>query len=209
MAGLVVAYPWTSEKMAFSIYASSCGHFDAFALGAILAYFEDDIRSHPSRSNRIAFFAFASLIFYFVTYVLVNVSNGASGIDVFRNVFSGILFGEGREVFVYAAIDVAAAACVIGAISGWRVFKIVDHRALVAVGRASYGGYLFHALIIFVSAEAIGTVPEQMSLPGRLSLFLFVWCCSVALAQASYATWERSLIRLGHSISSSLMSKKS
>jgi len=199
------AHGWDSERIAFGVYASSFGQFDAFALGALLAHFENAIRRHPQLATKMAWLALVMATVYVATYIGINIRSGAHGIDAIRNIVSGVLYGEKREVFVYIVMNFCAAATLAGAIAGWRVFNLIEHPLLVAVGQVSYGGYLLHAIVLLVMGEAIGWLFESQTVQIRIAFFLIAWCCTVAIAWLSYTTWERKLIRYGHKVSQRIM----
>jgi peptidoglycan/LPS O-acetylase OafA/YrhL len=205
MAEQMAAHGWDSERIAFGIYASSFGQFDAFALGALLAHFENSIRRYPQVATKMAWLAFVMAVVYVATYIGINIKSGAHGTDAIRNIVSGVLYGEKREVFIYIVIDFCAAAIVAGAIAGWRVFNLIEHPLLVAVGQVSYGGYLVHAIVLLVMGEAIGSLFEYQTVGVRIVFFLIAWCCTVAIAWLSYITWERKLIRYGRKIAQQIM----
>ena len=205
MAGQMAAHGWDSERIAFGVYASSFGQFDAFALGALLAHFENAIRRHPQLATKMAWLALVMATVYVATYIGINIRSGAHGIDAIRNIVSGVLYGEKREVFVYIVMNFCAAATLAGAIAGWRVFNLIEHPLLVAVGQVSYGGYLLHAIVLLVMGEAIGWLFESQTVQIRIAFFLIAWCCTVAIAWLSYTTWERKLIRYGHKVSQRIM----
>jgi peptidoglycan/LPS O-acetylase OafA/YrhL len=205
MAGQMAAHGWDSERIAFGVYASSFGQFDAFASGALLAHFENAIRRHPQFATKMAWLALVVAMVYVATYIGINIRSGAHGIDAIRNIASGVLYGEKREVFVYIVMDFCAAATLAGAIAGWRVFNLIEHPLLVAVGQVSYGGYLLHAIVLLVMGEAIGSLFESQAVQIRIVFFLIAWCCTVAIAWLSYITWERKLIRYGHKVTQRIM----
>ena len=205
MAGQMAAHGWDSARIAFGVYASSFGQFDAFASGALLAHFENAIRRHPQFATKMAWLALVVAMVYVATYIGINIRSGAHGIDAIRNIASGVLYGEKREVFVYIVMDFCAAATLAGAIAGWRVFNLIEHPLLVAVGQVSYGGYLLHAIVLLVMGEAIGSLFESQVVQIRIVFFLIAWCCTVAIAWLSYITWERKLIRYGHKVSQRVM----
>jgi peptidoglycan/LPS O-acetylase OafA/YrhL len=202
-----VAVSSDPERIAFGVYASSVGQFDAFALGALLAHFEGHIRRSPQIAVGLAWLAVLSALVYAVTYAGVNISEGARGIDIVRNIISGILAGQKRELFVYITVDLCAVAVVAGAIAEWRIFRILEEPSLISVGQASYGGYLFHAIILIVIAELIGIPNTQEPIFFRVLIFVFAWCCTVAVARTSYRVFERQFIRYGHQISNQILRK--
>jgi peptidoglycan/LPS O-acetylase OafA/YrhL len=201
MAEQMAADLWHPGDIAFGIYASSLGQFDAFASGALLAHFEANIQRNPLIAKRIACVAVLLAIAYIGTYIVINIADGARGIDAIRNIFSGILYGEKREVFVYVVINLCACAILAGAIAGWKALKVIEHPKLVAVGQASYGGYLVHPLVMILMSEAIGRSIGEEPIFARIGLFIIAWCCTVALARVSYSLCERRIIRYGHKVS--------
>lgn len=207
MAVQMAAHSWDAGRIAFGVYASSFGQFDAFAAGALLAHFEGNVQRNPLISRTIAGVAVVVAVSYCVTYIIVNVANGAQGVDAFRNVISGILYGQKREVLVYVVMDLCALAIVAGAVAGWRPLKMMEHPKLIAVGQASYGGYLLHALVLLGMGEAIGGAVGQEPILARVVLFVIAWCCTVALARASYSLCERRIIRYGHKVSQRVLLK--
>jgi peptidoglycan/LPS O-acetylase OafA/YrhL len=201
LAEQMAAHSWDPGYIAFGIYASSFGQFDAFAFGALLAHFEANIQREPRIAKTIAGAAVLLATAYFATYVIVNIADGARGVDAIRNIFSGILYSSKREVFVYTVMDICAVAILAGAIAGWKLLKVIEHPILVAVGQASYGGYLIHALVLLVMGEVIGRSNGQVSILGRIGFFIVAWCVTVALARMSYSVIERRIIRYGHEVS--------
>ena len=205
MAWQMAAHGWDAARIAFGVYASSFGQFDAFAMGALLAHFEPAIRRHPQFATKSAWLALVMATVYVATYIVINIRLGAHGIDAIRNIVSGVLYGEKREVFVYIVMNFCAAATLAGAIAGWRVFSLIEHPFVVAVGQVSYGGYLLHALVLLLMGEAIDSFFESQALQIRIVFFLVAWCCTVGIAWLSYITWERKLIRYGHKVSQRIM----
>jgi peptidoglycan/LPS O-acetylase OafA/YrhL len=195
------------ERIAFGVYASSLGQFDAFALGSLLAHFEGHIRRSPQIAVRLAWLAVLASFVYAVTYTCINLSAGARGIDIVRNIVSGILSGQKRELFVYIVIDLCAVAIVAGAIAGWKVFRFLEEPLLISVGQASYGGYLLHVIILITIGHIIGNPNAQEPILFRILIFVLAWCCTVALAQTSYKVFERPFIRYGHQISNQILLK--
>jgi peptidoglycan/LPS O-acetylase OafA/YrhL len=175
--------------IAFAIYAASFAHFDAFLLGALIANFEDDIRKREWVAEVLAGIALFAAAAYVLCYVLVNRSMGATGIDLVRNLFSGILYGQGREVFVYTVVNLMAAAALVFAILRKPVMSALARPAISLVGRISYGGYLYHALVLW-SVSTLVVVPATLPIAQRLAWFALVWSVTVAIAYASFRWFE-------------------
>jgi peptidoglycan/LPS O-acetylase OafA/YrhL len=207
MAVQMASHSWDAGRIAFGVYASSFGQFDAFAAGALLAHFEGNVHRNPMISKRIAGVAVVVAVSYCAAYIMINIANGAQGVDAIRNIISGILYGQKREVLVYVVMDLCSVAIVAGAVAGWKALKMMEHPMLIVVGQASYGGYLVHALVLLVMGEAIGRAISEEPIWARVVLFIVAWCCTVALARASYSFCERRIIRYGHKVSQRVLLK--
>ena len=149
----------------------------------------------------MALLGVAALAGYALTYVWVNHAVlGARGIDVLRNVVSGVLFGQGREVFLYSALNAAAAGLVALAATRDRlVARALRPAALQRIGTISYGAYVWHALAITLVGTALAAAPglsgAQGSLVFRLALFVLSYALTIAVAELSFRsleTWVRS-----------------
>lgn len=178
----------------FAVYASSFAQFDAFLLGALIAHCEDALRKRAWVAHCLAGAALLAAAAYVAWCVHLNRSGGATGLDLVRNIFSGVLYSGGREVFVYSAIDLLAAAAVVYAILQKPIFRPLTHPAIVLVGRVSYGGYLYHALVLWTVAGLVGPLSAAPVLL-RLILFALVWAITVGLAYASFRWYETPIIR--------------
>ena len=177
---------WT----AFAIYAASFTQFDAFLIGALIGIFETDIRARPRLSRTARRIAEGVVLVYAGAYVVVNYSNGYRGTDLFRNIFSGTLFGQAREVFVYSTVDIVCAAVLISALCAQRMPRLVTP-TMALVGRISYGGYLYHALILwFLVATFVPTGFKALPIPERIAWFVAAWGVTVGLAYVSFFWFE-------------------
>jgi len=181
--------------LAFSVYAASICHFDAFLIGALLARLEPQLRESPRLCRGMSLLAIAVAFGYAMVYVAVNRQLGAHGVDLLRNVFSGNLFGQQREVFVYVAVDLLAMAALLQVLlrrpgSAWLAWP-----PLAWVGRVSYGGYLFHALVLWGLARTLDVGIKGLPVAERLLVFAAAWTITVALASLSFRWFELPLAR--------------
>jgi peptidoglycan/LPS O-acetylase OafA/YrhL len=72
---------------------------------------------------------------------------------------------------------------------------VLRARLPVLIGRISYGGYLFHGLILWAMTAAIGRDKDLMSIGARGSLFGAVWGLTLLLAYASFYGFETPIER--------------
>lgn len=182
-----------AQASAFAVYASSVCHFDAFVLGALLAHGEPWLRRSPRAPALLWTVALVCATGYLAVYCTANYYGGARGLDVLRNVYSGILYGAHREVFVYVAIDLLAAAVLVHALRRGPGSSCLRLRPVALVGRISYGGYVYHALILWTAQQVIGTGPEHLGFVQRLGLFGVVWTTTAGIAALSFYRFEQPL----------------
>lgn len=183
------------DALAFAVYAATPAHIDAFLIGALVARLEPRWRAAPRATTQVSLVAIAIAAAYVVTYLAVNVAIGAQGIDVLRNVVSGVLAGQQREVFVYLAVDAVALAVLLHVLRRGRGSAWLGWAPLAWVGRVSYGGYLFHALVLWGLARVLGLSSADLPVAGRLLFFAVGWSLTVALASASFRWIEQPLAR--------------
>lgn len=181
-----------SETSAFRIYSGPFLHIDAFAAGGLLAFAAYNA-TLTRLSRPLAVWGFAALLLYCVSYFVLNRLAGAHGLDTLRNIVSGVLWGQYREVFVYSAVAAPAAGLVaLAATNDPWVSWLLRHRLLQRVGEISYGAYIFHVLGIAAAAYLLGLFVDLSAHPvmGRLALFALSYTATIAAAELSFRTFK-------------------
>ena len=173
---------------AFAVYAASICHFDAFLTGALIAHYSKRLQSAQRVSLWLLLFATIAFAAYVSIYFAVNYAQGARGLDVLRNVVSGVLYGQGRELVGYSVVNLVAAAVIVATLSRIRFTEWLSHPALALIGRISYGGYLFHALVLSVLSPAL--LSGHGGIASRILLFLIAWSVTVGIAYISFRYFE-------------------
>ncbi len=184
-----------SGLLAYSVYARPGLHVDIFAMGALLAFAAG--RWPITRFARPLFaIGLACLFLYIGVYLLVNIRIvGTHGITSFRNVVSGILEGQGREVFVYSAVGAVATGMVaLAAARDPLVGPILRLRPLQFVGVISYGAYLYHLLVMLCVSKVFPAAPGA-TVVHKLFVFAISYPLVVALAWLSFTFIEMPLNR--------------
>jgi peptidoglycan/LPS O-acetylase OafA/YrhL len=199
IAGAILLRHQAPLSAAYSVYTFSLLHFDAFALGALLALFRDRL---TGRHGLIAGAAgLALLAVYVLVYASIDRGQGARGIDVLKNLVSGILIGQGREGPLYTIVDLLAASMLLVALDERISLPLVGNRRLQYVGRISYGGYVYHQLMLLLFATLLP--PDLVTGRGAaariaydVGTFLFCATLTIAAAAISYRWLERPVMRL-------------
>lgn len=194
---------WQPERLAYAIYTAPALHFDTFAMGGLLAFLHQRGRL-ASFGRPIFFTGLAAMAAYCAAYVAVNAHmRGVHGIDLARDVISGVLAGEYREVFLYSAVGLASAGLVALAVlrDSW-VSWLLGSPALQWIGVVSYGAYIFHAVAITMALKLVtgGLAEGQLLLDEplwvRLSTFVLAYALTLVMAWASFEYFEKPVARL-------------
>jgi peptidoglycan/LPS O-acetylase OafA/YrhL len=189
-------------RAAFAVYAVSPLHFDSFAAGALLAFFQRRLTTRWA-ARRLLWAGGAALAAYVGAYVLVNFAQGRSGVGLVKGVLSGVLIGDGRQVFVYSAVAAVSAGLVAAAAAGAGgpiLNRVLRLPMLQAIGRVSYGGYVYHSICIFWVVRLLRLVTAPQSWMASKLVFgpvVFVasLAATLALAFASFRHIERPISR--------------
>lgn len=191
----LTALAWADEAKAYAIYSGPFLHMDAFATGSLLAFASR--RQLLARiATPLAVFGLLALAAYAVTYVYVNHAIvGARGIDVLRNVVSGIVWGQHREIFAYSAIIAASAGLVALAATRHPALDwLLRHPVLQRIGEISYGAYVYHALAITIAWQLlfrhVDVPADGLPVPYRLLLFCSSFVLTIAMAEISFRYFE-------------------
>ncbi|GAB4068269.1 acyltransferase [Ancylobacter sonchi] len=190
MSGVLYRMSPDPDFVAFGVYASSFTQFDAFLMGALVACHESRLRAHPIIVKYFSMIAAIAMLIYVATYVGINISNGSRGIDIVRNIISGVLWGNGRETVLYTVLDLVWISAIMWTLIKPKLSRPLAWPAFVFVGRVSYGGYLYHALVLWVLFTTVISADPTLAIPSRLLLFVVVWCITVTLASITYHWFE-------------------
>jgi peptidoglycan/LPS O-acetylase OafA/YrhL len=195
---------WDPLRTAFGVYAFAPAHFDAFALGALIALFRAEIEQNIWIFGCVTAFAATIVIVYGGFYSGIAIArSGHVSLETFRNIFSGIVYGDGREIFAYMVPTAIAAACIVAIISDRPlILRICRLPGLQFIGRISYGGYLFHLPVLMLLT---GFIPIFAQAPDgsfrgvawHIALFACAYPVTIAVAWLSFRVFEQPAVRLG------------
>jgi peptidoglycan/LPS O-acetylase OafA/YrhL len=181
---------------AFSLYAFAPAHFDAFSAGALLALFRPFLTSRLPLARVFLAVALGAAIAYACVYVCIDISTQGFGKDCLRNVFSGILWGHGRQVWLYSTIIGLAVALIALILAGERWMLAVCRVPLIRpIGRISYGAYMFH-LPVLVLFGHLWHVNGGYSFTYAISKFAFGYPVALLIAFLSFRYFEGPILKL-------------
>ncbi|CAN5915248.1 acyltransferase [soil metagenome] len=182
-------------KLAFSVYAATICQIDAFLLGALIARFQPRLLRETRLPMRWLLIALGMVALFAVVYIALNYARGDRGADVLKNIFSGIMYGQGRELFGYSVVNLLAAGVLLVTIAGIRGTAWLSKPWISWIGRISYGGYLFHALVLWGLSESIGQQLKYAPISWRVAGFAAVLLITVGLASLSFIYFEQPVAR--------------
>jgi peptidoglycan/LPS O-acetylase OafA/YrhL len=182
---------------AFSIYAFAPAHFDAFSAGALLALFRARLASRLPLARGMLAAALGAAAIYVCVYVGLNAFTLGLGKEAFRNVLSGILWGQGRQIWVYCVVDGLAAALIALILAGepW-LLAACRLPLLQSIGRISYGAYVFQLPVLMLFAILRPGSGSGFSLLYALQKFAFSYPLTLLLAFFSFRFFEQPILSL-------------
>lgn len=183
------------EATAYLVYSAPGLHFDSFAMGCLFAMARLTIPLERMLWP-IVRLGCAALALYVATYVCLNIFvRDREGLEIVRDVISGILYGEGREVFLYTALGLGSLALLALTLARHPLVQFVTGRPLLQwIGRLSYGGYIYHALCLNIAVVLIGgrwSGMAALSVPERGVVFCIGLVLTIAMAQLSWWLIEK------------------
>ena len=167
-----------------AVYGFTLSQFDAFAMGGAITIFRLDEKDNRWK-NRI--FASASVLIILVLsfqYLSYNIN----GIE--HDFLSwGLQIAElhnYQHVWSYTLLNIFSAACIIKLIDVNYV-GLFNNRILVAIGKVSYGMYLYHLVILIIVAKFV-----------KLGVLYVMICLIVTyiVSYFSYHVFEKRFISL-------------
>ena len=189
------------DWIALTVYLSSLCHFDAFLAGAALAVARRRIMVDKTVAAWIWAVSVSACVLYVLVYLKVNLDHGATGWAAFKNIVSGTLYGQGREVFIYSAVALGAISVMIAILQRRRWTRSLGWQPIASIGKVSYGGYLYHLLVLHVLGLILSDAWYFYPIHWRVAIFVVAWALTVLVAQLSFNLFEMRLIRVGQTLS--------
>ena len=161
----------------FIIWTSTFVEFELFAAGALLALWAYGRRFAPTRNQRLLAVATVAVSWLAASHIFEVHHEGPAP--------------NGASIVIGFALIAVGCAALMLSVWGWTRWP----RALVRLGRISYGLYVFHALALAIFRKAYGTEASH-SVPGLALLGVSALLLTLGLAEASYRWLETPFLRL-------------
>jgi peptidoglycan/LPS O-acetylase OafA/YrhL len=119
------------------------------------------------------------------------------GKEAFRNVFSGILWGQGRQIWLYSIVDGVAVALIALILAGepW-LLAACRLPLLQPIGRISYGAYMFQLPVFVLYGIFMPASGGSFSLAHTLGQFAFSYPMTLLIAFLSFRYFEQPILLL-------------
>jgi peptidoglycan/LPS O-acetylase OafA/YrhL len=181
---------------AFSLYAFAPAQFDAFSAGALLALFRPFLATRLRLARGFLAVAVGVAITYACIYVSINVGAQGFGKDCLRNVFSGILWGQGRQIWLYSTVIGLAFGLIALILAGERWLLAVCRLPLLRpIGRVSYGAYILHLPVLMLYQFLWSANRATFSLTHSLEKLAFVYSVTLLIAFLSFRYFEMPILK--------------
>lgn len=192
----------TTKQAAYAINLAPLVHFDSFSLGALLAFYGTK-HSISKIALPLSLLGLLAVALCGLVYAGIHAhAQGFVDLSSIQNVFSGILAGQLKEVFLYSALAVfftglTGLATSRSVLTQW----LLGNRHLQWLGNVSYGAYIYHALCIKIAVIMIMGVSAEFSnatLTDKLLVFGLTVLLNLAVAGLSFRYLETPINRYYH-----------
>jgi peptidoglycan/LPS O-acetylase OafA/YrhL len=178
-----------------AIYQFPLGHFDAFAMGVLLAVWRGPIvalRGIFSALCLITLILWAAFFWFMGRSGLFETPLLALHVNA---------YGGGAEVWRYSLLSLTASVAICGVLKGVKFLEIpLSFKPLEYVGRISYGVYVFHFPVQWVLQTFVfpGVDPDRFT--DAALMFVCVSVVSTALASLSFHAFETPMLAVGRDL---------
>jgi peptidoglycan/LPS O-acetylase OafA/YrhL len=166
---------------------------DAFAAGGLMALWAE--RLNRRLGAALAVVGCVAMAAYVAVYMGFNAAVGhASGMGMVRDVLSGDIVGQFREVVIYIPLVILFSGLVC--LAYLQPIRSAAAARVAAWGRASYSGYLWHFAVIVAVQAVLGLAGLKLdaswgAMPGKALLFVISLLLLIPLSMALHGRVER------------------
>ncbi|MBA4353071.1 MAG: hypothetical protein C0409_00120 [Novosphingobium sp.] len=183
------------ETAAYVVYSAPGLHFDSFAMGCLFALARLSVPLDKMLGPIVRLGATAMAMYVFSFTIINLLVQDRSGLEIVRDVVSGIMYGQGREVFIYTALGLVSLALLALTVArNPTVTRVTGLVILQWIGRLSYGGYIYHGLGLRLASFLISGTWDGSGLVlpfYRLAVFALALGLTMVMASLSWRFIEQ------------------
>lgn len=165
------------------VYITTLSQFDAFAIGAFVVYITNVQQLATSHLRKLVFGGIA--LFILIGQVNLFLVNGTLLKDMTTLGYRVTLPYNYQYVWGYTVINLFAGFIIFMIVKYQSAIPILTNKALVYIGRISYGMYIFHVPVI-LALDGL----KHKGLPLNLVRLVLFFSITIALAHLSYYYFE-------------------
>lgn len=170
-------------------------HLDAFAVGALLCVLP---RSWSEwLKTRINAILPLQLGITALAGLLMLIATRAHSVDDWLSLgYAFTLPSFHQYVWGYTLLNLSSAALIFYLVHNARTPRFFENRALVYIGKISYGIYIWHVILLYGMWRVWPDWPIHRATPKALLLVVLYTALTVGVASASYFGFEQFFLRL-------------
>jgi peptidoglycan/LPS O-acetylase OafA/YrhL len=188
--GIEIGFPGRAlgHSAGYSMYFLTICQLDAFASGALVAYTRD--------SSRLRKPVLLWLIVSAAAIGIGLVNQSRLGDSPFLTIGYPFAFPlPYQSSWGYTILNLWSATLLMALLQNNALTRFFRTRPLAAVGKISYGVYVFHFPILALATKYTGLPLRSKSVPGLLVFALYL-AATLAVSQFSYSVFERQFLAL-------------
>ncbi len=171
------------------VYLNPLSHFDAFASGALIIFFEEKYKSFQIKDAEVILLSALTIVVFIGVFKLIEEvpTTGISFSYLSTGGFPHLMINNLGYFFGYTLLNLFFSILIFCVIKCPNILTLLKNKFLVYTGKISYGLYMYHVpVLIFIQHLKISN-----SLVGKISLMILYFGLTYLLATFSFKTVER------------------
>jgi peptidoglycan/LPS O-acetylase OafA/YrhL len=186
------------------VYFFGPDHFDAFAVGVLIALYRPVFENQYKYARPAMFVAASAFVLYCAVYLIVGVAMHGISPEAAKNIIRVRIVGQGREIFLYIMMYVVSGALIIRVLTKKPslFFRVAQNKYVQGVGIISYGVYMFHPAVLHVIYTILGWDTPHKAVIARLIVLTLAFPIVLCAASLSFRYLEQPFLKLRKKLAS-------
>lgn len=171
------------------VYLNPFSHFDAFASGALIIFFEEKFKNFNVRSAKVLLVVAFFIVVFVGAYKLINEvpKNGFTFSYLSTGGYPHLMIDNYGYFLGYTILNLFFAILIFCVIKCSDLLRFLKNRFLVYTGKISYGLYMYHVPVLIFTQN----LKTSHSFVSKISLIVLYFLLTYFLASLSFKTVER------------------